>query len=165
MKLNIATLIALLTVVDHSSSHVLATTKTSEYETTPKQEQEGDVVVVAPLLPTLLRGAKKAVYQFLSDGDSEELSCGDLDDDCESNDDCCGDNVCFDLMCAEPCADEDDDCESNDDCCGDYVCTSYNMCEEYVPCVNLGDPCDPDTPCCGDLYCDDTDIGTRCITY
>ena len=135
MKLNIATLIALLTVVDHSSSRVLATTKTSEYETeyetTPKQEQEGDVVVVAPLLPTLLlRGAKKAVYQFLSDGDSEELSCGNLDDDCESNDDCCGDNIC----------------------------TSYNQCEEPVPCVNLGYSCDPDTACCGDLVCDETDI-------
>ena len=140
--LNIVTLIALSTVVDHSSSRVVATTTTktseyaTEYETIPKQEQEGDVVVVAPLLPTLLRGAKKAVYQFLSDGDSEELYC----------------------------ADEDDDCESNDDCCGDYVCTSYNQCEESVPCVNLGDSCYPDTPCCGDLYCDDTDIGTRCIT-
>ena len=137
MKLpNIVTLIALLTVVDHSSSSraVLATTKTSEYETKyetiPKQEQEGDVVVVAPLLPTLLRGAKKAVYQFLSDGDSEELSCGNLDDDCQNDDDCCGDNIC----------------------------TSYNQCEEPVPCVNLGYSCDPDTACCGDLVCDETDI-------
>ena len=100
MKLNIATLIALLTVVDHSSSSraVLATTKTSEYETKyetiPKQEQEGDVVVVAPLLPTLLRGAKKAVYQFLSDGDSEEPSCGQLYDSCGSKADCCGDYDC-----------------------------------------------------------------------
>ena len=105
MKLpNIVTLIALLTVVDHSSSSraVLATTKTSEYETKyetiPKQEQEGDVVVVAPLLPTLLRGAKKAVYQFLSDGDSEELSCGQLYDSCESKADCCGDLDCEDCI-------------------------------------------------------------------
>ena len=98
MKLHIA-LIALLAVVDHSSSRaVLATTKTSEYkteyETTPKQEQEDDAVVVAPLLPTLLRGAKKAVYQFLSDGDSEELSCGQLYDSCGSKADCCGDYDC-----------------------------------------------------------------------
>ena len=97
MKLHIA-LIALLAVVDHSSSRaVLATTKTSEYkteyETTPKQEQEGDVAVVAPLLPTLLRGAKKAVYQFLSDGDSEELSCVNVGDYCNEQADCC-EGVC-----------------------------------------------------------------------
>ena len=102
MKLHIA-LIALLAVVDHSSSRaVLATTKTSEYkteyETTPKQEQEGDVAVVAPLLPTLLRGAKKAVYQFLSDGDGDneelaEYACfGD-------NAYCCADSQCCSNHC------------------------------------------------------------------
>ena len=153
--LNIATIIALSTVVDHSSSQVLATTtlktseyeleqeededdattlgilatakktseyeteyeiiskqeqedeeddaslgilatatKTSEYETIPKQED--DAVVVAPLLPTLLRGAKKAVYQFLSDGDgdNEELTeCGKPYDFCSTNSDCCS-NKC-----------------------------------------------------------------------
>ena len=102
--LNIATLIVLLTVVDHSSSHVLATTMTSEYKTghetkyetipIPKQEGEGDTIAIAPLQPTLLRGAKKAVYQFLSDGDSEELSCGQLYDSCGSKADCCGDYDC-----------------------------------------------------------------------
>ena len=157
--LNITTLIALLTVVDHSSSQVLATTtlktseyeleqeededdattlgilatakKTSEYETEyetgyetiPKQEddddaaslgilatatktpeyetipkQEDDAVVVAPLLPTLLRGAKKAVYQFLSDGDGDneelaEYACfGD-------NAYCCADSQCCSNHC------------------------------------------------------------------
>jgi len=98
--LNIATLLALLNVVDHSSSSsVLATTtKTSDeyetqYETIPKQ-LEDDVVVVAPL-PTLLRGAKKAVYQFLSDGvsDSEELSCSDIGQECNNDEDCCGDDT------------------------------------------------------------------------
>ena len=106
--LNIATLIVLLTVVDHSSSHVLATTMTSEYKTghetkyetipIPKQEGEGDTIAIAPLQPTLLRGAKKAVYQFLSDGDSEELSCVSSGEVCRTNSDCCS-NVCgFDLQ-------------------------------------------------------------------
>ena len=146
MKLiNIATLIALLNVVDHSSSSsVLATTKTSEYETIPKQED--DAVVVAPLLPTLLRGAKKAVYQFLSDGDSEELSCSQEEEQCESIDDCCdvegacenkynagykcysqgrtahqflSDGDSEELSCSDEIGHE---CNNNDDCCGDMTC-------------------------------------------
>ena len=89
--LNIATLIALLTVVDHSSSHVLATTttttKTSEYETL---EQEDDAGVVVPL-PSLLRAGakKKEVYQFLSDGNGDGDSssrCGMTYDLCDPND-------------------------------------------------------------------------------
>ena len=157
--LNIATIIALSTVVDHSSSQVLATTtlKTSEYEleqeededdattlgilatakktfeyeteyeyeTIPKQEeededdaslgilatatktseyetipkQEDDAVVVAPLLPTLLRGAKKAVYQFLSDGDgdNEELSCQPYMAVCAAYVQCCDGYYCCGL--------------------------------------------------------------------
>ena len=120
--LNIATIIALSTVVDHSSSQVLATTtlktseyeleqeededdaslgilatatKTSEYETIPKQE---DDEVVVPLLPTLLRGAKKAVNQFLSvdgDGDNEELvECMNFGGNCNTHSDCCS-NYCY----------------------------------------------------------------------
>ena len=77
---------------DDASLGILATaTKTPEYETIPKQED--DAVVVAPLLPTLLRGAKKAVYQFLSDGDSEELSCVNVGDYCNEQADCC-EGVC-----------------------------------------------------------------------
>ena len=152
--LNITTLIALLTVVDHSSSQVLATTtlktseyeleqeededdattlgilatakKTSEYETEyeyetiPKQEeeeddddaslgilatatktseyetipkQEDDAVVVAPLLPTLLRGANKAVNQFLSDGAGAEYHCF------YDNAYCCADSQCCSNHC------------------------------------------------------------------
>ena len=82
---------------DDASLGILATaTKTSEYETIPKQED--DAVVVAPLLPTLLRGAKKAVYQFLSDGDGDneelaEYACfGD-------NAYCCADSQCCSNHC------------------------------------------------------------------
>ena len=47
MKLNIATLITLIAVVDHSPYPVLATAKTSEYEQTeyetiPKQDDKDD---------------------------------------------------------------------------------------------------------------------------
>ena len=152
--LNIATIIALSTVVDHSSSQVLATTtlKTSEYEleqeededdattlgilatakktsqyeteyeyeTIPEQEededdaslgilatttktleyetetiskQEDDAVSVLPLL----RGVKKAVNQFLSDSDSEELSCAQEADACHHDNDCCGNMTCDSL--------------------------------------------------------------------
>ena len=128
--INIATLITLLNVVDHSSSHVLATTtKTSEYyeteyETIPKQEDEDDASlalgtlatatktseyetipkqeddeVVVPLLPTLLRGANKAMNQFLSvdgDGDNEELTeCRKTYDDCNTHSDCCPGLTCY----------------------------------------------------------------------
>ena len=151
MKLHIA-LIALLTVVDHSSSRaVLATTKTSEYkteyETTPKQEQEGDVAVVAPLLHyplfsvvqrrpctsssqmAIVRNSPVASYMTLArlklivvetmivryctipitsvsylhlEIDSEELSCRQAYDSCESKADCCG---AGDLDC-EDCIDD-----------------------------------------------------------
>ena len=92
MKLNIATLLALLNVVDHSPYRVLATAKTSEseYETETISKQEDDAVSVLPLL----RGVKKAVYQFLSDSDSEELSCYPEYHACQNDDDCCGDMTC-----------------------------------------------------------------------
>ena len=91
--LNIAAIITLITVVDHSSSSsVLATTTTTTSEYEPEQEEDGAGVVV-PLVPTLLRGAKKAVYQFLSDGDgdgdSEELSCVANGAVCYDGDNCC----------------------------------------------------------------------------
>ena len=68
MKLNIAALITLIAVVDHSPYPVLATaTKTSGYETeTISKQEDDDAVSVLPLL----RGVKKAVYQFLSDSDT-----------------------------------------------------------------------------------------------
>ena len=102
--LNIATLIAvLLTVADHSSSRAVATTiKSSEYENETKyetleQEDEDDAVVAIPL-PILLRGANKAVYQFLSDGDGDgdSSSCGTSFDECNDNSDCCSGFHCCD---------------------------------------------------------------------
>ena len=92
MKLNIATLITLIAVVDHSPYRVLATAKTSEYETETISKQEDDAVSVLPLL----RGVKKAVYQFLSDSDSEELSCVEQGQACQHCDDecCCGYLTC-----------------------------------------------------------------------
>ena len=117
--LNIVTLIALSTVVDHSSSRVVATTKTSEYETEYEYEtipkQEDDAVVVAHLLPTLLRGANKAVYQFLSDGDSEELSCVSSGGVCHpyTYDDCCLEGTL------------DEECCMQADCCAGLTCSDY----------------------------------------
>ena len=87
MKLNIATLITLIAVVDHSPYRVLATAKTSE----TISKQEDDAVSVLPLL----RGVKNAVYQFLSDSDSEELSCVQENHVCQNDDDCCEDMLCF----------------------------------------------------------------------
>ena len=98
MKLNIATLITLIAVVDHSPYRVLATAKTSEYETETISKQEDDAVSVLPLL----RGVKKAVYQFLSDSDSEELSCVQEGQACVRHDDgtnnCCEDMACVGLV-------------------------------------------------------------------
>jgi len=88
--INIASLLALLTVFDYSSSvGILATAKTSTYETeyeisTTEYEWENDDETKGdpipkpeeniPSLPTTrhLRGAKDAVVnQFLSDGDGD----------------------------------------------------------------------------------------------
>ena len=103
MKLNIATLITLIAVVDHSPYRVLATAKTSEYETETISKQEDDAVSVLPLL----RGVKKAVNQFLSDSDSEELSCLQEDQACLHHGDCCGYGICEDGHCW--CANNDRD--------------------------------------------------------
>ena len=101
MKLNIATLITLIAVVDHSPYRVLATAKTSEYETETISKQEDDAVSVLPLL----RGVKKAVYQFLSDSDSEELSCLQEGQACQDHGHCCGYGICCDSVCW--CANDD----------------------------------------------------------
>ena len=91
MKLNIAALITLIAVVDHSPYPVLATaTKTSGYETETISKQEDDAVSVLPLL----RGVKKALYQFLSDSDSDLLSCYPEGHACHSNGDCCDYMLC-----------------------------------------------------------------------
>ena len=85
-----AYLLALLTDVDHSSPVGIATaTKTNKYETkyeTISKQEDDDAGVADAPLPTLLRGATKAVYQFLSDGDGdrEELACSS-NDECSSN--------------------------------------------------------------------------------
>ena len=60
------------------------------YETETISKQEDDAVSVLPLL----RGVKNAVYQFLSDSDSEELSCYPEYHACQNDDDCCGDMTC-----------------------------------------------------------------------
>ena len=113
MKLNIATLITLIAVVDHSPYRVLATAKTSEYETETISKQEDDAVSVLPLL----RGVKKAVYQFLSDSDSEELSCGPEGQACIHAGNCCGDLLCIGepLQCA--CIQAGQYCTHHYDCC------------------------------------------------
>ena len=127
MKLNIATLITLIAVVDHSPYRVLATAKTSDYETETISKQEDDAVSVLPLL----RGVKKAVYQFLSDSDSEELSCYSEGHHCHSSDQCCGDMICME-ECTNiglgsdseelSCFPEDHACHDDDDCCEDMLC-------------------------------------------
>ena len=148
--LKIATLIALLTVVDHSSSRVLATTttttKTSEYETL---EQEDDAGVVVPL-PSLLRAGakKKEVYQFLSDGNGDGDSssrCGMTYDLCDPNDPdnagCCSGwhcgigHTCLTAKMHQFLSDGDSEelscsitggwCMSNSDCCSGYSCDSF----------------------------------------
>lgn len=142
--LNIATLIALLTVVDHTSSRVVAATKTSEYETL---EQEDEVVVP---LPSLLRGAKKKeVYQFLSDGNGDGDSssrCGMTYDLCDphypDNAGCCsgwhcgiGHTCLTNAKMDQFLSDGDSEelscsitggwCMSNSDCCSGYSCDSF----------------------------------------
>ena len=128
MKLNIATLIT-LAVVDHSPYRVLATAKTSEYETETISKQEDDAVSVLPLL----RGVKKAVYQFLSDSDSEELSCGESGQACvlyaNGADSCCGRMMCtgtHPTSCS--CVKEGDACMYHEDCCGYGICNVVCKC-------------------------------------
>ena len=122
--INIASLLALLTVFDYSSSvGILATaTKTSTYETeyeyeisTTEYEWENDDETKGDPIPKPeenipspttrhLRGAKDAVVnQFLSDGDGDserELACiGDYDP-CANDSECCGGHcVCLGGNC------------------------------------------------------------------
>ena len=79
-------------------------TKTSEYETeyeiiSKQEDEEDDAVSVLPLL----RGVKKAVNQFLSDSDSEELSCVPFGHACDDDDDCCEDMTCKSYVTGKSC--------------------------------------------------------------
>ncbi len=99
------------------------------------------------------------------------VGCGETDDpvgnngngngeECESDSDCSGDEVCEDNKCVEP-DDNGVECQDDSDCSGDEVCED-NECVD--PNGGGDDPeCESDTDCPGDQICEGEGEDAECV--
>lgn len=88
--------------------------------------------------------------------------CAETGDPCNDNLPCClvGD-VCGDGICVSTCGDADDDCESDDDCCDDLVCNDGVCMGSAVGCQSDGG-CGPCEACSDNVCVFTCDTGETC---
>src|SRR5947207_1979672 len=77
-------------------------------------------------------------------------TCGNNNDPCTVDTDCCSGSCASNGQCSPPCTAQGQTCHNPNDCCPGQVCGSANKCRA---CASLFSPCSTNADCCPGLIC------------